>query len=192
MNSFKFILATKPSTPFLKTLKTLLEIIDPIASEKGYNTLLAKIIGLAKKQSLQKTQGALFAKEMEQATSNYPLSEPTDWGGVPLKEVNVDKDYIRKLLVVKQYGILGFEIHKEKLEKLKVLEGICLLISSQHNKKGWQKGQVSIALGKKGDKVILQPGDEHGIIALTNCVIEEESTNHLTDLTYIFKFAQIG
>lgn len=192
MNSFTFTLATKPTTPFLKTLKTLLEKTDPIASGKEYNILLAKIIGLARKYPMQKEQGSLFAKELKEGTKNYPLSEPTIWGGVTLKEVNVKKNYIRKLLVIKQYGILGFEIHKEKLEKLKVLEGICLLISSQHSKKGWQKGQVSIVLGKKGDTALLQPGDEHGVIALTNCVIEEESTNHLTDLMYIFKSAQIA
>jgi hypothetical protein len=57
--------------------------------------------------------------------------------------------------------------------------------------KGFIKGVVTLTLGKKGDTVTLHPGDEHGIIALTNCVIEEESTNYLTDLTYIFQSNQV-
>jgi hypothetical protein len=189
--SYTFTLTTQPTTPFLKKLQTILVETQEITSEKSYNALITHVINLAKQYPLPKNQGSLFAKELKEGTKDYPLSESTPWGGVPLKQVNVDKDYIRKLLVVKQYGILGFEIHKQKLEKLKVLEGMCLLISSQHERKNWEKGRVSIQLGKPVDKVTLQPGDEHGIIALTNCVIEEESTNHLTDLTYIFQASQV-
>jgi hypothetical protein len=189
--SYTFTLTTQPTTPFLKKLQTILVETKEITSEKSYNALITHVINLAKQYPLPKNQGSLFAKELKEGTKDYPLSESTPWGGVPLKQVNVDKDYIRKLLVVKQYGILGFEIHKQKLEKLKVLEGMCLLISSQHERKNWEKGRVSIQLGKPVDKVTLQPGDEHGIIALTNCVIEEESTNHLTDLTYIFQASQV-
>jgi len=189
--SYTFELTTRPTTPMLKALKKLLKNTGKINSEKEYNQLLVQIITLTKTYPLPKNQGHLFRKELQEATRSYPLSEPTPWGGVPLKAVDVEKDYIRKLLVIKQYGILGFEIHKHKLEKLKILEGICLLITSQHGAKDWQKGQVSVALGKKGNKVVLEPGDEHGIIALTNCVIEEQSTNHLTDLSYIFKSNQV-
>lgn len=189
--NYSFRLTTRPTTTFLKAVKTLLENLESITSEKEYNIVLTRIITLAKKYPMQKEQGSLFTKELREGTKNYPLSEPTPWGGVPLKAVDVEKDYIRKLLVIKQYGILGFEIHKHKLEKLKILEGICLLITSQHGVKNWQKGHVSVALGKKGNKVVLEPGDEHGIIALTNCVIEEESTNHLDDLVYIFNSFQV-
>lgn len=189
--NYTFRLTTRPSVPFLKALKTLLENTGAIRSEQAYNHLLTQIIRLAKAYPMHKTQGSLFAKELKEGTRNYPLSEPTPWGGVALKQINVDKDFVRKLLVIKQYGILGFEIHKQKLEKLKILEGVCLFIASGHEKKGFTKGIVSIALGRKDDKVILRPGDEHGIIALTNCVIEEVSTNHLTDLVYIFPSLQI-
>ncbi len=189
--TYTFRLTTKSPTPFLKTLNTCLKEQGSISSEKEYNKLLQQIIALAKKYPLHKKQGSLFTKALKEGTKNYPLAEPTVWGGVSLKEVNVEKDYIRKLLVVKQYGILGFEIHKEKLEKLHVLEGICLLISSQHSKEGFKQGVVNISLGEKGSKVVLEPGDEHGIIVLTDCVIEEQSTNHLTDLVYIFNTSQV-
>lgn len=189
--SYTFELTTRPTTSMLKALKKLLKNTGKINSEKEYNQLLVQIITLTKTYPLPKNQGHLFRKELQEATRSYPLSEPTPWGGVPIKAVDVEKDYIRKLLVIKQYGILGFEIHKYKLEKLNILEGICLLIASQRSAKDWQKGQVSVALGKKGNKVVLEPGDEHGIIALTNCVIEEQSTNHLTDLSYIFESDQV-
>jgi hypothetical protein len=30
------------------------------------------------------------------------------------------------------------------------------------------------------------PYDEHGILALTDCVIEEKSDNHLDDLVFVY------
>lgn len=178
--SYTFSLTTKPTTPFLQKLHELLANTKPIANETAYNHLLQHIITLAKTYPENKTQGPLFQKEIKEAIRPYPLSEPTVWGGVVLKHIDVEKNSIRKLLIIKQYGILGFERHKKKIEKLNVLEGACILITAH-----------SLTLATIGDKITLHPGDEHGIIALTNCVIEEKSTNHLDDLTYIFPSQQI-
>jgi hypothetical protein len=103
-------------------------MIRAVRSENQYNQLLKELFS-SKKYPLLKTQGTLFAKELKEATRQYPL-RAYYMGRSTFKQVDVEKDYIKKLLVIKQYGILGFEVHKQKLEKLRVLEGICLLIAS--------------------------------------------------------------
>lgn len=159
------------------------------STEKEYNKLIYSIISALQKEKLP-SKSPLFTKEIALSGIASPLVEKTVWGCVNIKKADTAKDFVQKLLVVRQHGILGFEIHKQKLEKLKILEGLCILISSQHKSKTWKKGVAALSLGKKGTKVTLQPGDEHGIIALTNCVIEETSTNHLDDLVYIFNSQQ--
>lgn len=171
-------------------LQAFLDKTHTASSEKEYNGFIHALVALLKNEQIRNSS-RLFAKELKDITITSPLIEPTVWGGVSIKKVDTTKDFVQKLLLVKQYGILGFEIHKRKLEKLHVLEGTCLLLSSQHKKTAWEKGQVTIVLGKVGTQVVLEPGDEHGIIALIDCVIEETSTNHLDDLVYIFPSQQL-
>lgn len=128
----------------------------------------------------------IYNKEIIPISKPARLTERTAWGGVALKKVDVEKDYIQKLLVINAYGLLGFEIHKLKHEQLKILEGVCLVLYSNHADPNWKQGEVRVRLGVPGDKFEFLPKDEHGIIALTNSVIEETSTNQLDDLTYIF------
>lgn len=134
----------------------------------------------------------LFSKEISFVERNTPLTEKTPWGGVALKNVDVEKDFIRKLLVIRRFGILGFEIHRKKRERLKVLEGECLVFYSNHKSRNWRRGKITIAHALPPDKFLFLPRDEHGILALTNCVIEETSTNHLDDLAYIFEADQVS
>jgi len=167
-------------------LKTVLSANNTASTEKEFNELIRRIVIELKKEKLP-NDSSLFTKELTSINTTSPLLEKTPWGGVSIKKVDTAKNFVQKLLVIQQYGILGFEIHNRKLEKLNILEGLCILISSQHKSKLWKKGNVILILGKKGTKVTFQPGDEHGIITLTNSVIEETSTNHLDDLVYIFR-----
>ncbi len=162
------------------------------ATPGEYQKILEKLIAIIKKTKTSKAKDYLYQKEIEPIKKHKPLTEPTDWGGVTLKKVDVSRDFIQKLLVIGKYGILGFEIHKKKLENLKVLEGECLVFYSNHKSPAWKKGKVTVKLASRGAKFTFQPYDEHGIIALTNCVVEETSTNHLDDLTYIFKSQQVN
>lgn len=171
-------------------IKKNLSDSNNVKSGQEYNHTLEKIIKIIQKFSLKQAT-KLFYKEIQLVNKDDPLSEKTAWGGVNLKKIDVEKDYINKLLVIKKYGILGFEIHKVKLEELKILEGICLILYSNHESKGWVKGEITVKLVSNGDKFKFLPYDEHGIVALTNCVIEEQSTNHLDDLVYIFNSDQI-
>lgn len=147
-----------------------------INSEEEYNRMLRKIINLSKKKYKFNLKTPLFSQEIKLIKAKKPLSEVTAWGGVNLKKADVGKDYIKKSLVIRKYGILGYEYHKKKIERLKILEGYCL---------------VNFMLAKPGDKFKYVPGQEHGVIALTNCVIEEQSTNDLDDLIFIYKSKQV-
>jgi len=159
--------------------KYLFKFLDqrfPVSSEKEYNQMLRLIIGLSKKKYKYNLKTPLFNQEIKLIKAKKPLSEATAWGGVNLKKVDVAKNYIKKLLVIRKYGILGYEYHKKKIERLKILEGYCL---------------VNFKLAKPGDKFKYVPGEEHGVVALTNCVIEEQSTNNLDDLIFIFNSKQV-
>ncbi len=166
---------------------------SPIDNTQQYNKLVFGIIKICKNHSVKlKYNNPLHYKELVIIEQNKPLTEKTLWGGVSLKKVDVEKDFVQKLLVVNQYGILGFEIHKRKHEKLKVLEGIVIVLYSNHKKIGWKNGLLNIQIGLPESKFEFVPNDEHGIIALTNAVIEETSTNHLDDLVYVFRSKQIN
>ena len=185
--TYYFSDASLPSN-FSKIVKNSREL----NTKEDYQHFLVSII-LADKQNPQSASNPskLFKDELIQINKGKPLTEKTQWGGVSLKKVDVARDFIQKLLVINTYGILGFEIHKYKLEKLKILEGTCLVLYSNHKANEWKKGRVKIDLAKKGDKFEFQPNDEHGIIALTECIIEETSTNHLDDSIFIFKADQV-
>ena len=181
LNSAGF--ASREVNSYVKTIKS-------IATTSQYDNIVKKLISLFKNKSLDSAKFTLFYKEKVAISKSKPLTEKTPWGGVALKKVDVGKNYIRKLLVIKKHGVLGFEIHKLKHEKLKIVEGTCIVLYSSHSKPGWKPGKVSVKIASTGDKFEFLPNDEHGIIALTNCVIEETSTNHLDDLVYIFKAEQ--
>lgn len=194
--TFQYLTSTKYSEEefkvFITDLTELLSATPAIESEVAYNAMLSTIIDVIKKHdAIFQIPSELFKKEIEPIRAKKSLTEPTPWGGVSLKKVDVEKDYIQKLLVIGKYGILGFEIHKYKHEHLKVLEGICLFIHSVHNDMKWKEGVINMSLVKPGDTITLLPGDEHGMIALTDCVVEETSTNHLDDLIFIYNSNQI-
>lgn len=173
--------------------KSLDEICPEIKSLKNLNSfqkLVNRIVATAKSEKIPPTKINIHPKEISEIKKMKPLTEKTIWGGVSLKKVDVGENYIRKLLVINKFGILGFEFHKQKIENLKILEGYCLVIYSCHKAKTWEKGKIEIKLATVGDKFHFEPYDEHGIIALSDCTVEETSTNNLDDLFYIFKLSQ--
>ena len=86
-----------------------------VASQLQYQKILGKIINAAQKSNPPPTKVSIHPKEIPAIKKHKALTEETVWGGVSLKKVDVEKDFIQKLLVVNKYGILGFEFHKQKL-----------------------------------------------------------------------------
>ncbi len=103
------------------------------------------------------------------------------WGGVAPQEVSKKKQIREKLLIIRQAkspsGVLGMEHHTLKDEYLTVLEGYVILMGSQSDE--WDQGRVTLTFAGPGDTCALHPGNRHGIIAITNSVIEEHANNTL-------------
>lgn len=155
-----------------------------VTNENDYNATLRMIKKLSTLLKIPNSSSATFTQERKLIQKKKPLTETTSWGGVALKKVDVANDFIQKLLVIKKYGVLGFEIHKMKQEHLTILEGFCLVFWINHARK--TNHTIAIQLAGPGDKFDFALQDEHGILTLTNCIIEETSTNHLDDLVYIY------
>ncbi len=171
---------------FNRELKGLITKTKTINSEIEFKKFINAILKIVNNQKFKFANSKKFREEIDLISKNEVLVEQTPWGGVTLKKVDVEKDYIQKLLIIKNNGVLGFEIHNEKLEKLKIIEGIFLVLYVSHKK---DKNVINLKIGTTNSKFTFYPKDEHGIIALTNGIIQETSTNHLDDLVYTFKYA---
>lgn len=184
-------LTSRDIPTFVTKIKTALRS-ETIKTATQYNAMIKTIAAIAKEQKFPQKRSQLHTVELAAISAHRPLTEPTAWGGVTLKKVDVAKDFIQKLLVINQWGVLGFEIHVQKLEKLRIIEGTCLVFYSNHAAKDYTTGRITVQLAKKGDRFTFLPKDEHGILALTDTIIEETSTNHLDDLVYIYPAAQLS
>lgn len=194
-------------SPFVEALTQYLATSKPIDNEADYNLLLQDIDGLIQKHitlfniptpEFFDPEIAAIEHNPQEAYPDPMIAHDIPWGGVVHKFIDVNKTrekednkLVEKLLVIRQRGILGFEIHTKKDEHLHVLEGVVLFIHSVHGDKAWKKGQVSMTLVEKGAEIRLLPGDEHGMIALSNSVVKETSSYHLSDLIFLFNSQQV-
>jgi len=192
-------------TSFVEELTTSLASSSVVTNESDYNALLKQIDAvIVKNAGAFSDPTPVFDREMADIAHNPseafpdPMIVPVVWGGVVHKFIDVEGQYekektkhVQKLLVIQKRGILGFEIHKEKYEHLDVVDGVCLFIHSIHTSKDWKEGQVFLTLAEKGASTTLLPGDEHGMIALSNTVVKETSSYHLKDLIFLFNSEQV-
>lgn len=162
-----------------------------VDSKERYLSLIGGITDIIAKYANELTMPTpLYDKELERIGKNE-LTFKTPWGGVAFKEVSVTNNHVEKLLVVEQArkpsGVLGFEYHHKKDEKLEIEEGYAIFISTgQPSETGEET--VTLTFAQKGDTAVLHPGIKHGVIALTNLVIRETSTCDLDieDLLFVF------
>jgi mannose-6-phosphate isomerase-like protein (cupin superfamily) len=85
-------------------------------------------------------------------------------------------DYVGKLLFVRQGEALSLQYHEVKEETLRVLEGELELVT------GTDVEHLESNL--IGPEIVfhLPPGTLHRMIAVTDCLLLEVSTNHLDDV----------
>jgi hypothetical protein len=162
-----------------------------IHDEESYSAFLnsiAKII--TGHQAALEMPTPLFDIEIQPILKGYEYRFQTQWGGVVNKLLTSNDGAwydVQKYLVIQQKGMLGLEYHEHKHEELQVKEGLCIGISSIHRSEDWKEGYVTLMLMKPGDACVMEPGDEHGLIALTNCVVEETATKDSGgDLYFVF------
>lgn len=188
--TYHLVRSTKPTYSSVKNYDTFAKELSKLLADKeinnkhDYNATLKEIKKLIKLLKTPALTSTVFKHELDAIQKKKPLTEPTVWGGVALKKVDVAKNFIQKLLIIKKTSVLGFEIHKKKHEHLTIREGYCLVFWVNHN--GKVNTTISVQLAGPKDEFTFKPKDEHGILTITNCIIEETSTNHLDDLVYVF------
>jgi hypothetical protein len=107
---------------------------------------------------------------------------PTSWGGVHI--LSYEHPQVEKFLAVDQGRFLAFEMHAEKIETLLGEEGYGVLVYRCKS-----SGQLQTETIEPGSTRTLQPGQEHTIIALSNLLVRERSTDPRgmdQDLIFIF------
>lgn len=130
----------------------------------------------------QELETPLFKKHREIIAGGGSSVIPTSWGGVHV--LSYQHPEVEKFLVVDQGRFLAFEKHAEKTETLFGEEGVGVLVYRCE-----LTTQLRSELIEPGWTRTLRPGQEHTIIALSNLVVRERSTDPLgmdQDLIFIF------
>ncbi len=107
----------------------------------------------------------------------------TPWGGVDI--VKHDHPLVEKYLVVQAGRFLAFEMHAEKVETLRVDEGVGVLVFRPEGASDLRAEALT-----PGYTRTLQPGQEHTIIALSNLLVYERSKDPKgmdKDLIFIYE-----
>lgn len=160
----------------------------PIDSDQAYTDFLAGITEIIQRYSSGLIADTpIFEARLPRIGRHEQTISVPAWGGVFFTFASEADDRVEKYLIVKQaadpLGVLGFEYHQKKVEKLKVEEGYVLLMKADDS------GNVSLTFAGPGDSCELNPPTAHGIIPLTNTAILETSNYQLDadDLLFIFK-----
>ena len=137
-------------------------------------------------QEPPRVSSPLFDQLMRQIESDSQSSViSTPWGGVVIESLSNNDTEVKKNLVVKQGKYLAFEKHSQKVETLSWKEGLGVLVYRPR-----EGGALRTAEIKEGFSITLEPGQEHTIIARSNLVVWEESTDPLgmdNDLIFIYE-----
>lgn len=181
--------AAPPEFPgqFVDEITGLVNSSKPVDNDEAYTDFLGGITEIIKKYASQLTVETPIYHQRLPRIGHHEQTIATDWGGVFFREASEANDHVEKYLIVKQAtdpsGVLGFEYHKKKVEKLRVEEGYALLMKANTS------GTVSLTFAGPGDTCELQPPTAHGVIPLTNTAILETSNYELDadDLLFIFR-----
>lgn len=194
---FRFRINTEVAAPSALPKEFVNEIIGyvnssvEVKSDETYTAFLGGITEFIKKYALQLTTETPIYDQRLPRIGRHEQTIKTGWGGVFFREASEANDHVEKYLIVKQAidpsGVLGFEYHEKKIEKLRVEEGYALLMKAN------SPGNVSLTFAGPGDTCELQPPIAHGVIPLTNTTILEISNYELDadDLKFIFQPVKI-
>jgi hypothetical protein len=180
----------KQHPDFAMQVMTLVNASKQIHDGVEYESLIGKITAVIKHHSSEiSIQNKLFINQMALINDEELDFEVKDWGGVAYQKADVKKHIREKYLLVRQsidpIGTLWLEYHKEKHENLTFKAGYSLITTSEPNQ--WERGQLSVAFAGPNDKFTLNPGNVHGIIALTDlAVFEQSDSSRKHDIYSIF------
>ena len=85
-------------------------------------------------------------------------------------------DYVGKILFIRQGEALSLQYHEVKVETLRVLEGTLDLVTGTD--------VAHLETHRVGPETVfhIPPGTLHRMVAFTDCLLLEVSTNHLDDV----------
>lgn len=84
-----------------------------LSSERNFNDFLRELHNTIKGLVTDPSPTPLYISETTLINKHYPLTEQTPWGGVSLHYVSVDKNKIKKLLVIKNLVYLDLKCIKK-------------------------------------------------------------------------------
>ena len=189
---YRFRINTESAVPstlprqFVAETTAFVNSSKPVDNDEAYTDFLGGITEIREKYATQLTADTPIFHQRIARIGYHEQTIATDWGGVFFREASESKDHVEKYLIVKQatnpFGVLGFEYHKKKVEKLQVEEGYALFMKADAS------GTVSLTFAGPGDTCELQPPAGHGVIPLTNTTILETSNYELdaADLLFVF------
>jgi len=180
----------KQHPDFAMQVRTLVNASQQIHDGDEYESLIGRITAVIKRHSGEiSIQNQLFVDQMALINDEELDFEVEDWGGVAYQKADVKKHIREKYLLVRQsidpVGTLWLEYHKEKHEHLTFEAGYGLITTSEPSQ--WETGQLSVAFTGPHDRFTLNPGNVHGIIALTDLAVFEQSDSSLkSDIYSVF------
>jgi hypothetical protein len=124
-----------------------------------------------------------FARHLSNIGQGGEMVIKTPWGGVDI--VKHEHPLVEKYLVVQASRFLAFEKHAEKVETLRVDEGVGVLVYRPEGASDLRAEALTAGYTRT-----LQPGQEHTIIALSNLLVYESSKDPKgmdKDLIFIYE-----
>jgi mannose-6-phosphate isomerase len=96
-------------------------------------------------------------------------------------------DYVGKILFIRQGEALSLQYHEVKVETLRVLEGKLDLVTGTD--------VARLETHQVGPETVfhIPPGTLHRMVAVTDCLLLEVSTNHLDDVVRLEdRYGRVG
>ena len=91
----------KTQTDSLERIASLIKGIESVATPTEYNRLIADAVGILKSNRRPvRAKSFLYDREILPIKKSAPLTEKTLWGGVSLKKVDTEKNFVKKFLFV--------------------------------------------------------------------------------------------
>lgn len=140
------------------------------SSQEDYRSYCHGLVAAFRRGSYAAPPLPTFANHRQAIAAGGDAVIQTGWGGVDITKHQ--HPAVEKFLVVDAGKFLAFEKHDEKVETLHGREGYGVLV---FRPEGSEKLVAEVIT--PGWSRTLQPGQEHTIIALTNLLVFEQSTD---------------
>jgi len=160
------------------------DLASPVfESRESYLDFCNSSIQMYAKAGVRPPETPYFSKHLERIQTNTGTIIKTPWGGVDIEKHKHPS--VEKYLVVEAGRFLAYEKHEQKVETLHVKEGHGVLVFRPDGSSALKAEVLT-----PGYTRTLKPNHEHTIIALSNLLVFEKSTDPKgmdQDLIFIYE-----